>query len=26
VLPPWFEASRPQIERVLPPLTMPVAK
>jgi glyoxalase family protein len=22
----WFEASRPQIERVLPPLTMPVAK
>jgi len=26
VLPPWFEASRTQIERVLPPLTMPVAK
>jgi glyoxalase family protein len=26
VLPPWFEASRAQIERVLPPLTMPVLK
>jgi glyoxalase family protein len=26
VLPPWFEPSRAQIERVLPPLTMPVAK
>jgi glyoxalase family protein len=26
VLPPWFEPSRQQIERVLPPLTMPVAK
>jgi glyoxalase family protein len=26
VLPPWFEASRPQIERVLPPLRMPVAR
>jgi glyoxalase family protein len=26
VLPPWFEPSRDQIERVLPMLTMPVAK
>ncbi len=26
VLPPWFEPSRAQIERVLPPLSMPVAK
>ena len=26
VLPPWFEPSRDQIERVLPTLTMPVAK
>jgi glyoxalase family protein len=26
VLPPWFEPSRAQIQRVLPPLTMPVEK
>ena len=26
VLPPWFEPSRAQIERALPPLTLPVAK
>jgi glyoxalase family protein len=26
VLPPWFEPSRAQIERVLPPLTMPAGK
>jgi glyoxalase family protein len=26
VLPPWFEPARAQIERTLPPLTMPVAK
>jgi glyoxalase family protein len=26
VLPPWYERARPEIERVLPPLTMPAAE